>query len=64
MSNRSEPCEVCERRKRVEHQRNNIFAWYMGMTLFVGYATNSVYGCLTGAIIGLIVGWLVEKRIV
>lgn len=36
----------------------------MGMTLFVGYATNSVYGCLTGAIIGLIVGWLVEKRIV
>lgn len=34
------------------------------MALFVGYVTNSVYAMLIGAVFGLIVGWLVEKRAV
>lgn len=57
-------CEVCATRAHTERSRNNIFSWYVGMALFVGYVTNSVYAMLIGAVFGLIVGWLVEKRAV
>ena len=57
-------CEVCERRKRTEDARNRVFVWYFGMASFVGSVTGSPRGVLVGAVFGLIVGWLVEKRIV